>query len=419
MHFVGIGAGSAGDVLPILLTAQELKARGHEVQLITAPEFRDRVESAGVDFIAGGSQAQFDEVIGDPQVWHPRRAMETLWRHIGPLWAQAYGVLERLVRPGGESLVFGGGLALQMRLAQEKLGVKAVTMHLAPAGLLSAHDPPSMPLLSWLGMLPAAVVAGLLSVIERRLVDPMILPDLNRFRGSLGLQPLESRVVSRWMNSPDGVVCAFPAWFAAPQPDWPPHTVCTTFPLQRSPEETRLPEALDAFLDSGAPPLLFTPGSGMAHGREFFLKAVETSQALGMRAVLVTPYVAQLPDRLPETVMHSHYVPFDLLVPRTSLLVHHGGIGTSAQALAAARPQVITPFAYDQPDNARRLKRLGVAASVSPAASARLWTDAVSGLLGNDRVQQRCLALSARLHEEGSGAARIADHLISVAARPI
>jgi rhamnosyltransferase subunit B len=414
MHFVAIGAGSMGDVLPALLTARVLKARGHDVQFITAPDYQDVVADAGIDFVAGGSRAQFDAVIADPDVWHPRRAMETLWRHIGPLWSQAYDVLAKVVRPG-ESVVFGGGLALQMRLVQEKLGVKAVTMHLAPAGLLSAYDPPLLPSLAWLGRLPPVAVAGILSIIERRVVDPMILPDLNRFRASVGLPAVKAKVASRWMNSPDAVLCAFPAWFAPPQPDWPPNAICTTFAMWTSPEGVDLPGPLAAFLDAGPPPLLFTPGSGMAHGREFFTRAVETSLALGMRAVLVTPYVAQLPERLPATVIHSHYVPFDLLVPRTALLVHHGGIGTVAQGLAAAKPQMITPFAYDQPDNGRRLKILGVAETVSPRASAKRWIQAIDRLLGDPGVEQRCKELAARLQQEGSGAERNAELLLTVA----
>jgi rhamnosyltransferase subunit B len=414
MHFVGIGAGSTGDVLPPLLVAQALKARGHHVQFIAGPDFREMVGRAGVDFIPGASQAQFDAVIADPDVWHPRRAMETLWRHIGPFWGQAYEVLAKLVRPG-ETVVYGGGLALQMRLVQEKCRVRAVTMHLAPGSLLSAYDPPAMPFLGWLGALPPFVVARLLSVIEQRLVDPMILPDLNRFRRSIDLQPVKARVVSGWINSPDGAVCAFPEWFAAPQPDWPRNTVCTTFPLQRSPEGVSLPDLLDDFLRSGPPPLLFTPGTAMAHGRDFFDRAVQTCRLLGMRGVLVSPYVAQVPDRLPATVLHTHYVPFDLLVPRAALLVHHGGIGTSAQALAAGKPQVITPFAYDQPDNARRLERLGVARRIRPRASPRQWAQAIAGLLADGRVERRCRDLAERLQQEGSGADRIADHLVAIA----
>jgi rhamnosyltransferase subunit B len=412
MHFVGIGAGSAGDVLPCLLAAQVLQARGHQVAFITAPEFRGMVESLGVPFIAGGSQEQFDKVIGDPDVWHPRRGLQTLWRHIGPLWGQAYQQLADVVQPG-KSVVFGGALALQMRLVQERLGNPAVTIHLAPSSLLSAHDLPVMPGLGWLRRLPPRLVAPILALIERRVIDPMVLPDLNRFRGSIGLPPV--RGVTRWMNSPTQVVCAFPAWFAAPQPDWPPRTSCAGFVLQESPPSTALPAPLTEFLDAGPPPLLFTPGSGMAHGREFFARAVDSAEALGMRAVLVTRYPDQLPKRLPAFACHVHGAPFDLLVPRTAMLIHHGGIGTIARGLAAGKPQLITPFSYDQPDNARRLRRLGVARSVSTRGSSRTWAMAARSLLEDRQVAARCRELAARLREDGSGAERMADRLEAAA----
>jgi rhamnosyltransferase subunit B len=45
--------------------------------------------------------------------------------------------------------------------------------------------------------------------------------------------------------------------------------------------------------------------------------------------------------------------------------VYHGGIGTSAQAMASATPQLVTPFSHDQPDNAARMEALGIARSIS------------------------------------------------------
>jgi rhamnosyltransferase subunit B len=80
---------------------------------------------------------------------------------------------------------------------------------------------------------------------------------------------------------------------------------------------------------------------------------------------------------------------------------------------------VITPFAYDQPDNARRLKRLGVAAIVSPSAAPKRWVTAIAGLLADSRVERRCNELAARLKQEGAGAERIADLLVTFAEGPM
>jgi UDP:flavonoid glycosyltransferase YjiC (YdhE family) len=55
-----------------------------------------------------------------------------------------------------------------------------------------------------------------------------------------------------------------------------------------------------------------------------------------------------------------------MLLPLCSAIVHHGGIGTTAAALAAGCPQFILPLAWDQPDNAARVKRLGVGFALGP-----------------------------------------------------
>jgi UDP:flavonoid glycosyltransferase YjiC (YdhE family) len=69
---------------------------------------------------------------------------------------------------------------------------------------------------------------------------------------------------------------------------------------------------------------------------------------------------------LPPGVAHFDYVPFSQVLPRAAALVHHGGIGTCAQGLAAGVPQVVMPLAHDQPDNADRLRRLGVSRTLMP-----------------------------------------------------
>jgi UDP:flavonoid glycosyltransferase YjiC (YdhE family) len=58
------------------------------------------------------------------------------------------------------------------------------------------------------------------------------------------------------------------------------------------------------------------------------------------------------------------YLPYSRVFPRAAVVIHQGGIGTLSQALRAGRPQLITPVAFDQPDNARRAVDLGLARSL-------------------------------------------------------
>jgi len=77
----------------------------------------------------------------------------------------------------------------------------------------------------------------------------------------------------------------------------------------------------------------------------------------GGRGRFLTRYPHQLPAPLPPFVRKCAFAPFTELFPLCAALMHHGGIGTTARALAAGTPQLILPLAYDQPDNAARVKR--------------------------------------------------------------
>ena len=64
---------------------------------------------------------------------------------------------------------------------------------------------------------------------------------------------------------------------------------------------------------------------------------------------------------MPDSICVAEYAPYSALFPRASLVVHQGGVGTTAQCLRAGRPMLIMPYSHDQPDNARRMSRMGVA----------------------------------------------------------
>jgi UDP:flavonoid glycosyltransferase YjiC (YdhE family) len=53
--------------------------------------------------------------------------------------------------------------------------------------------------------------------------------------------------------------------------------------------------------------------------------------------------------------------PHALLFPRTAVVVHHGGSGTTAQALRSGVPQVILPLILDQFHHAHRMYVAGLA----------------------------------------------------------
>jgi UDP:flavonoid glycosyltransferase YjiC (YdhE family) len=229
-------------------------------------------------------------------------------------------------------------------------------------------------------------------IIDRKLGGP-----LNQFRGELHLPPVRG-VMNQWWHSPQLALCLFPEWFAPRQPDWPAHITYTGFPLWDETGVSSMGREVEEFLQSGTPPLVFTPGSAMLHGQKFFVAAVEACQQLGRRGILLTRYPQQLPSSLTENVRHFAFVPLSQLLPRSAAIIHHAGAGTIGQGLAAGVPHLSMPLAHDQHDNAARLERLGVGATIEPSKfTGPNVADSLAKLLASPSVLPQCQALANRI----------------------
>jgi len=128
-----------------------------------------------------------------------------------------------------------------------------------------------------------------------------------------------------------------------------------------------VPDEVREFLDAGEPPVIFTPGSAMAHGGAFFHQAVKALKRLDRRGILLSPFTETIPADLPPGIRHFSYVPFSVVLPRAAALVYHGGVGTCAQALQSATPHLVQPMAHDQLDTLSRVRDLGVGLGLQPA----------------------------------------------------
>jgi UDP:flavonoid glycosyltransferase YjiC (YdhE family) len=119
-----------------------------------------------------------------------------------------------------------------------------------------------------------------------------------------------------------------------------------------------------------------------------------------------------VPRHLPEEVKRFRYLPFGSVMGRAAAVIHHGGIGTSGQALAARAPQLVLPLGIDRPDNAARLQRLGVAESLPAIRWDADWiARSLRRLLNSDEVERNYRLLQPRLDgmDAPSGAAAVIE----------
>jgi UDP:flavonoid glycosyltransferase YjiC (YdhE family) len=135
----------------------------------------------------------------------------------------------------------------------------------------------------------------------------------------------------------------------------------------------------------------------MAQGQLFFAAAVDACRRMGRRGILLTRQSGQVPAELPASVIHVPFAPFSELLPRCAALVHHGGIGTTSQALRHATPQLVMPMAHDQLDNADRAVKLGVAATIKRRKfTGRNVAGALAALLNKPGLRDNCAAAAGR-----------------------
>ena len=387
--------GSHGDVHPFIAIGKGLRDRGHRVRVIVNPHFASIVRGAGLEVIPFGTDEEYRALASHPDLWHPLKGPKYVFREMGALIPGMHRAIVEHYSPG-RTVVVHSSLALGARVAQETHGIPTVTVHLQPAVIRSSVAVPKLPGMPSGRWVPRVVQEAIWFIADWWIIDPLIAPELNAFRAGFGLPPVR-RVMNRWWDSPLRVIGLFPEWYARPQADWQPQVRLTGFGLYDESDQTALPEAVAKFLDAGAAPIAFTPGSAMWRGHEFFEQSVRACGILGRRGLLLSRHGEHIPARLPAEILHVEYAPFSQLLPRCAALVHHGGIGTTAQAMASGTPQLITPFTHDQPDNAARVEALGIGVSLPPRKfRADRIADRLAHLLSSPHVAGNCRTVSER-----------------------
>lgn len=387
--------GSHGDVHPFVGLGIRLRERGHHVAIAANGYFKELVDHANLEYFPLGSAEQYKELAGDPDLWHPSRGPRRVFDSTAKFLRPQFDIASEFAKRG-DVVIAASSLALGARIAQDKLGFPLASVHLSPSLFQSIHEPSNIGPLQLVPRRTPSWAWTLIWAIGNCLADSMIAPAVNQLRREVGL-PKVSGLLSSYWHSPLRVIGMFPDWYAKQQIDWPKQTVLTGFPLFDEPDLSPISPALEAFLQSGERPIAFTPGSAMWHAHDFFDASVQACVKLGQRGLLLTRHRDHLPATLPPGVIHVHYAPFSRLLPRCAAFVHHGGIGSSAQALAGGVPQLVTPFTHDQPDNADRLMKLGVA-RVLPASryTGQRATQELAKLLGSKDVAACCKNVAAR-----------------------
>jgi UDP:flavonoid glycosyltransferase YjiC (YdhE family) len=409
--------GTAGDLHPFVALGLALRARGHRVRVLTTSAAAPLAERAGLEVVHVEREwARTRASAVDRACGLALRLVGRRWRKLArastflPWLRPVCAAVASLYVPG-RTVVVASSPALGARLAHDWLGVPLATVHLCPAMFRSAYRASLLPPLVLPAWWSPRAKRTVWRLADALVFDRLLAGPINAARAELGLPPVR-RVLGDWRHSPQCVLGLFPDWFAPPQPDWPEPTHLTGFPLYDGADLAEPPPGLQEFLDAGPPPVVFTPGTGVKQAGQFLAESAAACRRLGCRGLLLSRLAEQVPADLPPDVRHFAYAPFSRVLPRAAALVHHGGVGTLAQALAAGVPQLVVPRRHDQHDNAARLVELGVAATLRPRAyRAAGVADALTRLLTEPVVAARCRDTARRPFGGVAEACRLLERL--------
>ena len=405
--------GSLGDLHPLVAIGLDLRERGHRIAFATTDIYRVKIERLGFEFYplrpsVASDERQLIRLVLDLKHGPERLLREVLFPALRETYEDLYAVAN------DADFLLAGEIVYAAPLVAEKTGLKWATYVTSPMSFFSAYDPPALAPYPWLAKLRRfGPTINRAAINLARRVTRVWCEPVRRLRRELelppGANPLFEGKYSRYLT-----LAGFSPVLAEPQPDWPPNTVVTGFTFydgKREGAEWSLSPALKSFLQTGEPPIVFTLGSAAVHvpGR-FFEESARAAVMLKRRVVLLTGDNPP-PANLPVGAIASIYAPFSELFPRARAVVNSGGIGTVSQALRSGRPMVVTPYGFDQPDNAARLARLGTSRTIHRSAyTAKRLVTQLERLLQRSRYTERAVALAQRLQNEDG--ARVASDAI-------
>ena len=332
--------GTLGDVLPFLVIGRHLQAKGLVVKVATHEHYRAQVEAHGLAFRPLTVEGDLRQFVTHTHAWNPERGVAAaVDKLILPNVIPVFELIENEAM-GRDMLVLAHAHALGARVAQDRYDLRLWTLY--PSAWLfqsvfagQVYPRVKMTLVGDRGRqrlryhvvdwalnkvcgkaeaAPRYVIAKRSAMWYRRLArrlfaglsDAMLANPVNELRRRVSL-PSVRGVLTSWCHSPQRTVGLFLSWYAEPQPDWPARCLLTGF--IRGGSNVTLSEDLQAFLDKGSAPVVFTFGSektanrtrpNQAKRRKIWSK----SRGCGKPATIVGPI--RLPgyrsNRLPTTI---------------------------------------------------------------------------------------------------------------------
>lgn len=415
--------GSLGDLHPFIAIGRSLAERGQQIVLGVPADGVAKVRAAGLD--AAPILPSYGEICGRLGLTEEQtvtRLMddpgfimdEILIPSLGPSTRALDGLAE------GADVLVASIFAFAAGIVAEKRRLPLASVVLQPMTLMSAWQPPVAPRFGMMRHHPKLVIErgwnGLVYRLGRMALRRRYAAIIDTIRREHGLEPDRGAPLLDRSPATRSTLCCWSSTLGTLPPDAPADAALVGFPHfdSESGADAPVPEVLQRFLAEGEPPLVFTLGSvAVAAADRFYEEATAASRSLGRRALLLTGRAGQ--PRLEGDRLSMGYAPHSAVFPRAAAVIHHGGVGTTGQALRAGKVQVVVPHYGDQFDNADRIRKTATGMTIRRQDFRMPYVGGVIAQVLADDAMRKNAERSGRIVAREDGAAAAAAHIMALA----
>lgn len=402
MRVVFLTLGTRGDVQPYIVLGQALKERGHEVAICTGATFRGMIESRGIPFYEAA--ADLMAIIQTPMGQklfngggNPLKTMTYLKEVLMPLYRQS--MVDFLNATEGADLIVYHPKALGATDIAEFRDIPAVAMPPVPI-LVPIEEFPN------LAVAPKGDFGPLLNRLTYKVTEwgqASFMKDINGFRTSQLHLPARKNKDHR-MGSQSGhypVVYPISPSLFSEVTSWHNRVSLTGFFFHDT-ENKALPHTVSDFVQGGDRPIVITFSSMPLKKPQDFVRLLYTAlEKTGERIIVLTGSSGMVFDAAHPNLLVVEQLSHGLIFKAAKAIIHHGGAGTTAEALRSGIPQWIMPFNVDQPFWAERLYKMGL--SLEPIKVEKLTLEVfLKGLtsLSDSQLVQRAKVQKVKIDAE-------------------
>lgn len=346
MRVTILAFGSRGDVQPFLALAVGLKKQGYSVTLAAPTIFRSLVES---------NDQQFVPIAGDPEEISRilNSAGNNLFQTIHGLWDYAYRIRNDLILSvnkaieGAELLIHGFAFTEIGHMLAQAAKIPDISIQMfpafAPTRSFAAVGQPefSLGLINYLGHW---LNSGLF-----RVGTWMGRAVLNKEVKQLFQHPLRWPFEDKLDHPPIPLLFAISPSVLGDPPEWRNKQISIPGYFFLDGADYRAPEELSEFLAEGEPPICLTFGSMINKKSSSAISTIlAAAKILNLRIIFISGWTYLPTRQFEQNVFIANSIPHEFIFSKCSVIIHHGGAGTSAASARSGIPQIIIPHIGDQ-----------------------------------------------------------------------